>query len=41
MLMEIAPPAELAEDELRALLRAAAEAQGVDVALQPLEPDVL
>ncbi len=41
MLMEIAPPADLAEDDLRALLRAAAEAQGVDVALQPLEPDVL
>jgi glycine cleavage system transcriptional repressor len=41
MLMEIAPPADLPEDDLRALLRAAAETQQVDVALQPLEPDVL
>jgi glycine cleavage system transcriptional repressor len=41
MLMEVAPPADLAEDELRALLRAAAESQRVDVALQQLEPDVL
>ena len=41
MLMEIAPPADVGEDELRAVLRAAAEAQRVDVALQPLEPDVL
>jgi glycine cleavage system transcriptional repressor len=41
MLMEVAPPPELAEDDLRALLRAAADAQQVDVALQPLEPDVL
>jgi glycine cleavage system transcriptional repressor len=41
MLIEIAPPADLAEDDLRALLHAAAEAQSVDVALQPLEPDVL
>jgi glycine cleavage system transcriptional repressor len=41
MLMEVAPPEGLAEDDLRALLRAAAESQRVDVALQPLEPDVL
>jgi glycine cleavage system transcriptional repressor len=41
MLMEVATPESLAEDDLRALLRAAAEAQHVDVALQPLEPDVL
>ena len=41
MLMEVAPPDDLAEDDLRALLRAAAEAQQVDVALQPLEADVL
>lgn len=41
MLMEVAPPADLAEDDLRELLRAAAEGQRVDVALQPLEPDVL
>lgn len=40
MLMEVAPPPELPEDDLRALLRAAADAQQVDVALQPLEPDV-
>jgi hypothetical protein len=31
----------VAEDDLRSLLRAAAEAQDVDVALQPLESDVL
>jgi glycine cleavage system transcriptional repressor len=41
MLIEVAPPEDLAEDDLRALLRAAAESQRVDVALQPLEPDVL
>jgi glycine cleavage system transcriptional repressor len=41
MIMEVAPPPDLAEDDLRALLRAAAESQQVDVALQPLEPDVL
>jgi glycine cleavage system transcriptional repressor len=41
MFMEVAPPAGLAEDDLRALLRAAADSQRVDVALQPLEPDVL
>jgi glycine cleavage system transcriptional repressor len=41
MLMEVAPPDNLAEDDLRALLRAAAESQDVDVALQPLEADVL
>jgi glycine cleavage system transcriptional repressor len=41
MLMEVAPPDDLAEDDLRALLREAAESQSVDVALQPLEPDVL
>jgi glycine cleavage system transcriptional repressor len=41
MLMEVAPPDSLAEDDLRSLLRAAAESQDVDVALQPLEPDVL
>jgi glycine cleavage system transcriptional repressor len=41
MFMEVAPPAGTGEDELRALLRTAAEAQRVDVALQPLEPDVL
>jgi glycine cleavage system transcriptional repressor len=41
MLMEVAPPEGLAEDDLRALLRAAAESQRVDVALQPLEADVL
>jgi glycine cleavage system transcriptional repressor len=41
MFMEVAPPEGLAEDDLRALLRAAADAQQVDVALQPLEPDVL
>jgi glycine cleavage system transcriptional repressor len=41
MFMEVAPPPELAEDDLRALLRSAAESQHVDVALQPLEPDVL
>jgi glycine cleavage system transcriptional repressor len=41
MLMEVAPPADLPEDDLRALLRRAAESQQVDVALQPLEPDVL
>ena len=41
MVMEIAPPAGLAEDDLRALLRAAADAQRVDVALQALERDVL
>jgi glycine cleavage system transcriptional repressor len=41
MLMEVAPPDALGEDDLRGLLRAAAESQRVDVALQPLEPDVL
>jgi glycine cleavage system transcriptional repressor len=41
MLMEVAPPDDLQEDDLRALLRAAAESQHVDVALQPLETDVL
>jgi glycine cleavage system transcriptional repressor len=41
MLMEVAPPEDLGEDELRARLRAAAESQRVDVALQPLEADVL
>jgi glycine cleavage system transcriptional repressor len=41
MFMEVAPPDDLPEDDLRALLRAAAESQRVDVALQPLEPDVL
>ena len=41
MLMEVAAPPDLAEDDLRALLRAAAEAQRVEVALQPLESDVL
>jgi glycine cleavage system transcriptional repressor len=41
MLMEVAPPEALAEDDLRALLRGAAESQRVDVALQPLESDVL
>jgi glycine cleavage system transcriptional repressor len=41
MLMEVAPPEGLAEDDLRALLRAAAESQRVDVALQPLDADVL
>ena len=41
MFMEVSTPPELAEDELRALLRAAAESQRVDVALQPLESDVL
>jgi glycine cleavage system transcriptional repressor len=41
MLMEVAPPDSVAEDDLRSLLRAAAEAQDVDVALQPLESDVL
>jgi glycine cleavage system transcriptional repressor len=41
MFMEVSTPPELAEDELRARLRAAAESQRVDVALQPLEPDVL
>jgi hypothetical protein len=39
--MEVAPPDDLQEDDLRALLRAAAESQHVDVALQPLETDVL
>jgi hypothetical protein len=37
----VAPPAGLAEDDLRALLGAAAAAQGVDVALQPLDADAL
>jgi glycine cleavage system transcriptional repressor len=41
MFMEVAPPDDLAEDDLRALLRAAADSQQVDVSLQPLEPDVL
>jgi glycine cleavage system transcriptional repressor len=41
MFMEVAPPRDLAEDDLRALLRAAADSQQVDVSLQPLEPDVL
>jgi glycine cleavage system transcriptional repressor len=41
MFMEVAPPPDLGEDDLRALLRVAAESQHVDVALQPLEPDVL
>jgi glycine cleavage system transcriptional repressor len=41
MFMEVAPPEDLAEDDLRALLRDAARAQEVDVSLQPLEPDVL
>jgi glycine cleavage system transcriptional repressor len=41
MLMEVAAPDDLAEDDLRALLRAAAESQRVDVALQPLEADLL
>jgi glycine cleavage system transcriptional repressor len=41
MFMEVAPPDDLAEDALRALLRAAANSQQVDVSLQPLEPDVL
>jgi glycine cleavage system transcriptional repressor len=41
MFMEIAPPQDLAEDELRAVLRAAAQSQEVDVSLQPLDRDVL
>ena len=41
MLMEVVPPPGLTEDELRSLLRAAADSQQVDVSLQPLEPDVL
>jgi len=41
MLMEVAAPAGVTEDDLRAILRAAADAQHVDVSLQPLEPDVL
>jgi glycine cleavage system transcriptional repressor len=41
MFMEVAPPEGLAEDDLRALLRTAADSQQVDVALQPLEQDVL
>jgi glycine cleavage system transcriptional repressor len=41
MFMEVAPPEDLAEDDLRALLRDAAQSQAVDVSLQPLEPDVL
>jgi glycine cleavage system transcriptional repressor len=41
MFMEVAAPEGLAEDDLRALLRAAADAQQVDVALQPLDSDVL
>ena len=41
LLMEVAPPDDLPEDDLRALLRAAAESQQVDVALHRLEPDVL
>jgi glycine cleavage system transcriptional repressor len=41
MFMEVAPPPDLTEDDLRALLRAAAESQQVDVALQPLESDIL
>ena len=41
MLMEVAPPEGLAEDDLRALLRAAAESQRVDVSLQALESDLL
>ena len=41
MFMEIAPPQGLGEDELRAVLRAAAQSQEVDVSLQPLDRDVL
>jgi glycine cleavage system transcriptional repressor len=41
MFMEVSAPEGLAEDELRALLRGAAESQRVDVALQPLESDLL
>jgi len=41
MLMEVAPPAGTGEDELRAVLRAAADAQHVEASLQPLDPDVL
>jgi glycine cleavage system transcriptional repressor len=41
MFMEVAPPGELGEADLRALLLAAAEAQQVDVSLQPLDDDLL
>ena len=41
MFMEIAPPDELGEDDLRALLRDAAASQEVDVSLQPLDDDPL
>jgi glycine cleavage system transcriptional repressor len=41
MFMEVAPPSALAEDDLRGLLRAAADCQRVDVSIQPLDPDVL
>jgi len=41
MLMEVAPPEAVSAEDLQALLRAAADAQQVDVALQPLESDVL
>jgi hypothetical protein len=41
MMMEVAPPQGLSEDALRARLQEAAAPQGVEVALQPLEADVL
>jgi glycine cleavage system transcriptional repressor len=41
MFMEVAPPEDLAEDDLRALLRDAAQQQQVDVSLQPLDDDRL
>jgi glycine cleavage system transcriptional repressor len=41
MLMEVAPPAGLSEDALRERLERVAALQGVEVALQPLEADVL
>ena len=41
MLMEVAPPDAVTAEDLQALLRGAADEQHVDVALQPLESDVL
>lgn len=41
MLMEVAPPPGLGDDDLLARLREAAAAQHVEVAVQPLERDVL
>jgi glycine cleavage system transcriptional repressor len=41
LVMEVAPPEGLGEDELRALLEPVAGEQGVEVSVRPLEADVL